>query len=137
MLASCRNRECCVVTGLGLRLSCWGHDRDSSVSIEARWPCVATEILCRDKVGFKTCSVLCCDMTFCVATVGLQCGTEVCRDRVFSVVIEFSLSRQGRLTWCCDTVFGVATGSGWLAMSLPSARAIEHSACITGHQRAR
>ena len=34
MLAPCRDRECCVVIGLGLGLglSDWGRDRDSSVA---------------------------------------------------------------------------------------------------------
>ena len=48
--------------------------------------------------------VPCRDMTFCVATVGLQCGTEVCRDRDFPVTTKSALlvsrhslfvSRQG------------------------------------------
>ena len=61
VLALCRDRECCVATGLGLGLSDWGRDRDSYVTTKAWWPNAVTEILCCDKVGCKAGSVLCRD----------------------------------------------------------------------------
>ena len=49
-----------------------------------------------------------------------------------SVMTKFSLSRQGRLTWRRDTVFDVATGPGWLAVSRLNKRAhYMTSACAT------
>ena len=52
---------------------------------------VATQFWCGDKGG-GGCVVdgLCCNMTPSVLTAAFQRGTEAFRDRVFSVVIEFS-----------------------------------------------
>ena len=56
-----------------------------------------------------------------------------------SVATKFSFSRQGRLTWRRDTVFGVATRPSWLTLLLPSydRAGLAGNACTTGHQRAR
>ena len=75
-------------------------------------------VLCRDGVGspyvrtvffffmsrqgFGQLGLLCRDMTFCVATAALQCGTKVCRDKgVGHLVSRNSLlvSQQGRVGW--------------------------------------
>ena len=39
-------------------------------------------------------------MTFYIATVGLQCGTEVCRDRVFSVTTRVAHLVLRHSLWC-------------------------------------
>ena len=73
---------CCVVTGNVVSQQGWGCDRaalcwDRDLMSRQGWLHVGL-------VPYR-------DMTFCLVTVGLQCGTEVCRDRGFPVTKSLSL----------------------------------------------
>ena len=54
--------------------------------------------------GLRRWMILCHDMTLGVIITTLQWKTKVCRDRVFSIATKCSLSRQGLVVWCRDTI---------------------------------
>ena len=67
---------------------------------------VATELVHPVSLqGFGQLGLLCRDMTFCAATSTFHCGTDVCRNRVFSVATGLVVWCRDSAFWCRDSAF--------------------------------